>query len=173
MIVVTGAARSATSYMVLTIKNLLGVEAVGEEWFPEHGPKSFNPDGYWSLPVADLINGVNTTEYQGKVIKILGFFLEKTNPRYVTSVVYCKRDPSFAIPSLTKLCIEMGEFPVNECKEIANKSYKRHIQGVESFLYNWRGPLLTVDIADRYTDEADCNIKNQLKEFFECHTQVQ
>lgn len=100
MIVVTGL-RSGTSMTMQTLK-LLGFPVVGLMFHDDFSHQELNLKGYYDLPVSETINGLNTTRYKGKAVKLGGYQLSATNPRYVSKVIICQRERDTTIKSIVK-----------------------------------------------------------------------
>jgi len=101
MIVVTGL-RSGTSLMMQTLK-LLGVVVVGYKFHDDFSHKELNPKGYYDLPISETMGGLNTTIYRGKAVKLGGYQLSKTNPKYVDRIIVCVRNKNETIPSILRI----------------------------------------------------------------------
>lgn len=164
MIVITGAPRCGTSSVFNMCRNFVG-EYVGDKWIPEeHGPKELNPEGYWELPIEEVMTGIHDDRYFGKLIKLHGMFLEKTDLRYVQKVIVCKRDRRFAIPSTERLLISMG------CEKkhafwIAIRSYYMHMAGADRFLEKWAGPVLRLTMGKAPRQKLNDKMSVKLGEF--------
>ena len=101
MIIITGL-RSGTSLMMQTLK-LLGVCVVGYKFHDDFSHVELNPKGYYDLPISETINGLNTDVYSGKAVKLGGYQLSKTDPKYVDRVIVCERNKKDVIPSMIRL----------------------------------------------------------------------
>jgi len=102
VIVVTGSCRTGTSLAMQTLKRL-GVEVVGLKFHHDFSHKELNPNGYYELPIADTVNGIQDDRYKGKAVKLFGYQLSKTLPDVVDKVIVCVRDKDKAIASTQKL----------------------------------------------------------------------
>lgn len=171
MIVITGAPRCGTSAVFDTARHIIEFgQYVGEYHIPdEHGPIEFNPSGYWELPIEEILGGINDNRYFGKLIKLHGLFLEKTDARYVQKVVFCKRSPKCAIPSAERLCVAMGMKP-GVARLVAKISYDAHMQAASRFLKRWSGPVLYLGFGEMDKSQGQIGVFDKLKEFL-WHTQ--
>lgn len=101
MIVVTGL-RSGTSLMMQTLK-LLGVPIVGYMFHDDFSHKELNPKGYYDLPINETINGLNSYKYKGSAVKLGGYQLSVTEPKYINKIIVCERNKSDTIKSIARL----------------------------------------------------------------------
>lgn len=101
MIVVTGL-RSGTSLMMQTLK-ILGVPITGYAFHDEFMHKELNPKGYWNLPMTETLGGIKHHDYAGKAVRLGGADLNKTNPDFISKVIWCRRNPEECIKSIQKM----------------------------------------------------------------------
>ena len=108
MIVVTGAPRTGTSLMMQTLIHL-GKKSPAPAFLPIHDNiKEYNKNGFFEFD-EETVNGVQSSKYKGKAIKLFGgqFFL--TPKKYMDKVIWCKRDDSEALESYKPIHKKMGE----------------------------------------------------------------
>jgi len=127
MIVVTGSIRTGTSLLMQTLK-LLGLPIAGTAYHDDFPDTDFNPNGYWELPKAETLQGINSNEYHGKAVKLFGLQLYRTNPVYVNSVIVCRRNKDDAVKSTMKLLVRRGkdiglEPTIKNAEGIYDKNY--------------------------------------------------
>jgi len=101
MIIVTGL-RSGTSLMMQTL-NLLDFPVVGFLFHDDFCHKELNSKGYYDLPIMETINGLNSEKYKGKAVKLGGSQLYKTDSKYISKIINCKRKPIDTIKSIKRL----------------------------------------------------------------------
>jgi hypothetical protein len=101
MIVVTGL-RSGTSLIMQTLK-LLGFPIAGYMFHDDFSHKELNPKGYYDLPIKETLFGLNTDKYKGKAVKLGGYQLSMTRPKYVNKILVCERSKQDAVKSIVKL----------------------------------------------------------------------
>lgn len=122
MIVVTGTPRSGTSFVMCTLKKM-GYPIVGERLLPEHGPKEYNPDGYWELPISEIFDGVQGNQFEGKAIKLFGLYANLSNVSNFEGLIFCSRNRKDSIRSLFRLIVAVGQFSGSVAWMIAEHSY--------------------------------------------------
>jgi len=166
MIVVTGAPRCGTSFVMNSLR-LLGLEIVGKQFDNSFGPEKFNPTGYWTLPKDELSSGVNDDRYHGKAIKLMGLHAELSNSDYFEALILCKRNRKSAIKSFYKLICEVGEYTDVIAWSIAENSYDTHMRLAEDVYKAYCGPKITLSIEDGTMTE------NFIKDFVSCLMQQQ
>ena len=101
MLIVTGL-RSGTSLMMQTLK-LLGVPVVGYMFLDDFSHQELNPKGYYDLPISETWEGLNTNKHKGKAVKLGGYQLSKTHPKYVGRIIVCDRNKKATISSVFRL----------------------------------------------------------------------
>jgi len=101
MIIVTGL-RSGTSLIMQTLK-LLGVPVVGFKFHDDFSHAELNPKGYYDLPISETWEGLNTNKHKGKAVKLGGYQLSKTHPKYVDKVIVCDRNKKATTSSILRL----------------------------------------------------------------------
>ena len=122
MIVITGL-RSGRALMMQTLK-LLGFPVTGFLFHDDFCHKELNPKGYYDLPIREVINGLNTDIYKGKAVKLGGIELYRTNPKYVSKIIWCRRNQKESIKSICKMLIaEEGKINIEPRLENAELLY--------------------------------------------------
>ena len=123
MIVVTGSCRTGTSLMMQILREM-EIPVVGQAFHDDFSHIDLNPWGYWELPIAETINGVNTNEYDGMAVKLFGLQLSRTNPKYVEFAIVCRRNEDDAIDSTVKLLDRDGHrLGLDATREMASLIY--------------------------------------------------
>ena len=101
MIVVTGAPRSGTSWVMQDMK-LMGFDVAGE-MFSWLNIQPYNPKGYWELSLETTKKGIGD-EYKDKVVKCFALGLSKIKDiKLIDRIIYCVRSENYAIKSYLKL----------------------------------------------------------------------
>ncbi len=151
MIAVTGTPRSGTSLIMQIIK-ALGGEITGQKHTSVNIEK-YNPGGYWELPFLETIQGVNTTKYKGKAVKLFGSNLYATKPKYVSKVIFITREPVAAINSLLRLMAATPDYPMAPTWENAELCYDNSLAFAELFIgQNDDKPCLELTHKDLLSD---------------------
>ncbi len=162
MIVVTGL-RSGTSLVMQTLKEL-GVSIIGEKFHKEFPHVELNPKGYYDLPLKDTFNGVNTYKYKGKGIKISGGALLKTEPKYISKIIWCKREKKQCVESIVKLLkANYEEYKVEPEEKIATYIYCLNESFIKLYLTKSKKEYIEVDY-DKIIDNPEKEI-TRIKEF--------
>jgi len=149
VIIVTGL-RSGTSLMMQTLK-LLGVSIVGYKFHDDFSCVELNPKGYYDLPINETINGLNTFIYKGMAVKLYGYQLSITKPKYVDKIIICERNKKDVIPSLQRLM--KADYKISNIKstasnaELAYNTNKHLIDGYSKAKNNIR--IRYEDMAER------------------------
>lgn len=132
MVVVTGL-RSGTSWAMQIIK-AAGHPIMGYDFHPDFSHKELNPNGYWDLPMADVVFGLKT-HYKGKAVKLGGASLLQTDPDFVKKVIVCKRNEKDTIKSIVKLMTaDYDLIGIDPTEENAKMMYEINNLCAEKFL---------------------------------------
>jgi len=144
MIVVTGL-RSGTSLVMQTLKEL-GVSIIGKKFHKEFPHVELNPKGYYDLPLADTFNGVNTYRYKGKAIKISGGALLKTEPKYISKIIWCQRNRKQCVKSIMKLLkANYEEYRVEPDEKIATYIHCLNENFIKLYLAKTKKEYVAID----------------------------
>lgn len=115
MIIVSGEPRSGTSMMMKILKEL-GIDIIGEEFLGRG--KNYNPTGIWEVygipnagidaetlsgkkgrRVSAAVNDITHEPLLGECIKLTTLGLLKSDPAFISGIIYCLRDPREVIVS--------------------------------------------------------------------------
>jgi len=172
MIVVTGVPRSRTSLVMQSLK-LLGVDIVGEKYDYRNIPKH-NQKGYWELPIEKTLNGIKTEEYRGKGIKLFGESLSKTDPCYISKIIWCIRYRNYAVKSFKKLLMDNPNFGLKatrkNCEKVYDENFSRISKSITSKnmeymridYKDWNNPKKTIKRIVDYLGLENVNIENAI-----------
>lgn len=169
MIVITGL-RSGTSLMMQTLK-LLGFPVTGFLFHDDFIHKELNPKGYYDLPINEVINGLNTDIYKGKAVKLAGTQLYKTNPKYVSKIINCKRCPSEAIKSVKKLLwYEENMTGVEPTDKNAEVVYRINLLYAKRYIEENNIPHISIYYEEMLLDPKGTILK--VKDYLEIETDI-
>lgn len=159
MIIVTGL-RSGTSLIMQTLK-ILGVPVAGYAYHDEFMHKDLNPRGYWNLPMAETLGGINHHNYKGYAVKLGGADLLKTNPTLVSKVIRCQREKGACVQSIMRLMSKAENRKMlnfEPSKQSAEKFYELNEMFAERFRLRPGPPFLDVQF-----EEMLCNMSKVSK----------
>ena len=88
--------------MMQTLR-LMGLQIIGQAFHDNFSHKELNPKGYWDLPIKETWNGLNTDLYKGCAVKLGGYQLSKTDPKYVKKIIVCERNKDATIASILRI----------------------------------------------------------------------
>jgi len=132
--------------MMQTLK-LLGVPVVGYLFHDDFSHKELNPKGYYDLPINETINGLNTDAYKGKAVKLGGAQLSKTDPRYISAILYCTREKEATLKSIKKLIDADHDIIKKYCGDVfvtPEFSYEYNTNAIEKYLDETTIPYMEV-----------------------------
>lgn len=138
--------------MVMQTLRLIGVTVAGFEYLEEFGPRCGNPKGFWDLPTDVYVNGIQDNRYEGQGVKVLGYWLNQTNPAFVSKVIHCLRDRSESVASMRR----MFELSKDQRTGLVTPEYTVDVnaQGAEQFVSRFDGPVLEVQYEFVTSDPA-------------------
>ena len=144
MIAITGSIRTGTSLLMQTLR-LLGLPIAGTAYHDDFPDADLNPNGYWELPKAETLQGINSNEYHGKCVKLFGLQLHRTNPLFVNSVIVCRRNREDAVASSIKLLERRGkDIGLGSDKKTAEGIYDKNYSYIDWFLLRSMLPCIYV-----------------------------
>jgi len=170
MIIITGL-RSGTALIMQTCE-LLGKEVVGYKFHDEFSHQELNPKGYYFLSQNEIRDGLNTTEYKGKCVKLGGGHLAKTDPKYIDKVIYCKRNPNEVKKSMLKLLkADYDMIGLEPTGENAEKAYDANLLLTIPYLKDNNIPTLIVYYEDMILNPV--KTINLVKDFLDVDTSIE
>jgi len=154
MIVVTGSCRTGTSLAMQSLL-LMGIPVTGDKWAEHLGvPESFNPKGFWDLPLEKTICGIHDNKYRGKAVKLFGWQLLMTDPDLVTRLIVCTRNKPDAVASTLRLLQVQTLIPgVPATVEVAEQVYEDNYNAIE--IFRRKCPVMHIDY-DAITSPETC-----------------
>ena len=156
MIVITGL-RSGTALMMQTLR-LLGIPITGYAFHDEFMHKELNPKGYFNLPMCETLGGIKHHEYAGKAVRLGGGDLAKTNPDFISKVIWCRRDPEESKKSILKMLkADYDIIKLDPTIENAETVYLLNTQYTEKF-FEAKKPCLEVYYEEMLLD-SEATIK--------------
>lgn len=125
MIVVTGAARTGTSWVMQLLQEL-GIKTPCPKFCSVNERVPYcNPKGYYEFPPELIKDGIQHHEYRGQAVKIFGHLLLKTPQAYVSKVIICTRCIEQSVPSYRFVYKEAtgNDMPVTTAKYAFYSNY--------------------------------------------------
>jgi hypothetical protein len=120
--------------MMQTLRDI-GVPIAGFAFHDDFSHRELNPWGYWDLPMAETINGLNTNEYDGCAVKLFGLQFARTRKEYIDCVIVCVRYRENAIKSTIKLLKYDGHLiGMNPTRENAERVYDSNYLFIDQFM---------------------------------------
>lgn len=84
---------------------LLGIKSPAPAFLPEHKDmKEFNPGGFYEL---NLTDGIRTDRYKGMAIKLFGGQLALTEKRFISKLIWVRRNKADAVKSYEKIRVHL------------------------------------------------------------------
>ena len=156
--------RVGTSYVMLTAKKA-GLPVIGDK-FPEGWciPKH-NPDGYWEFPPETLNNIEDTSEWEGKIIKLWYPTLLKLGMKNVDKVLILRRrELSNQVKSIDKVLKDEVNLPNVINHNLGHLTAKDilhlHYDGIERWFMSVED---YPEILDVYTEDINEHLDKILK----------
>jgi len=169
MITVTGSCRTGTSMMMQTLK-YLGTPIIGYKFHEEFSCIKSNRKGYYDLPLSATINGINCDSYRGRAVKLFGYQLSKTDPKYISKVIICLRNKRDAITSTLKWLDSENVLEIDNTTENANKIFEANYKLISGYIRSSHLPCTVVF----YENMINCpeDTIGQLKTFLQLNVSI-
>ncbi len=104
MRIVTSTPRSGSSLVMQTMV-LLGIESPAPPFLPEHKDmKEFNLGGFYEF---NLMDGIRNDRYRGMAVKLFGGQLAKTEKRFISKLIWVRRNKAEAVKSYDKIRVHL------------------------------------------------------------------
>jgi len=154
LVVVTGAPRSGTSWMVQQIAKL-GIPPVARPFLKEHRKiRHMNQGGFYDSKLFDVL----LAKMRRACIKVWGGLLSFVSPSKVSFVIVCQRNRDDTIRSYGNLLKELGWlFP----KWIARVVVDIHLNAIKKWCLTTDIPYRIVDM-DNISDEVMTSIGREI-----------
>ena len=107
--------------------------------------KELNPKGYYSLPMKEIVYGINHHGYKGTAVKLGGGELAQTNPVFVNKIIWCRREAKNCIKSIRKLLeIDFSIIGLEPTTVNASNMYYYTIDFIQKYLKKYNKPHIEI-----------------------------